>query len=114
MTASPMIVNLSRLHFPVSSLGYGQRVAVWFQGCSLQCPGCVSRDTWEHGLGTMPLERLVEQIARWSDAADGLTVSGGEPFEQPDALRELLLWWRDWRRKCSPQEPCTERGDEPC
>jgi len=94
MTATQMVVNLSRLHFPVSSLGYGQRVAVWFQGCSLQCPGCVSQDTWEHGLGAMPLEGLVEQIARWSDAADGLTVSGGEPFEQPGALRELLLWWR--------------------
>jgi anaerobic ribonucleoside-triphosphate reductase activating protein len=46
----------------------------------------------------MPFESLVEQISRWSDAADGLTISGGEPFEQPDALRELLLWWNNQQR----------------
>ena len=35
----------------------------------------------------------------------------GMPIE---LKRELRLWWRDRKRKRSPQEPCTERGDEAC
>lgn len=30
----------------------------------------------------------------WAGVADGLTISGGEPFEQPDALASLLTAWR--------------------
>lgn len=35
----------------------------------------------------------------------------GMPIE---LKRQLRLWWRERRRKCRPQEPCTERGDEAC
>jgi len=87
-------INLNRLHFPVSTLGYGQRVAIWMQGCSLQCPGCISRDTWAHGQGQVAFSALTPNLVRWLPEADGLTVSGGEPFEQPWALKRLLWWWR--------------------
>ena len=39
-------VGVSRLHFPVTTLGPGRRAAIWLQGCSIHCRGCVSRDTW--------------------------------------------------------------------
>lgn len=87
-------ININRLHFPVSTLGYGQRIAIWVQGCSLHCPGCISRDTWAHGQGQVALSALTTSIACWLPQADGLTVSGGEPFEQPVALEILLRWWR--------------------
>lgn len=87
-------IHINRLHFPVSALGYGQRIAIWVQGCSLHCQGCISRDTWEHGHGEIALADLTSNLARWLANADGLTVSGGEPFEQPAALVELLHWWR--------------------
>jgi anaerobic ribonucleoside-triphosphate reductase activating protein len=32
----------------------------------------------------------LEQISRWIPDADGITISGGEPFEQPEALIALL------------------------
>ena len=89
-----MSINLNRLHFPVTTLGYGQRVAIWMQGCSLHCPGCVSRDTWEHGQGQLEFTALTTTLESWLPQADGLTVSGGEPFEQPLALIRLLRWWR--------------------
>lgn len=87
-------ININRLHFPVTTLGYGQRVAIWMQGCSLHCPGCISRDTWAHGQGQLDFSALTTTLEHWLPQADGLTVSGGEPFEQPVALLRLLRWWR--------------------
>ncbi|WP_459206006.1 4Fe-4S cluster-binding domain-containing protein [Pseudomonas sp. MLB6B] len=85
-----MHLSLSRVHFPVTTLGPGQRVGIWFQGCSLRCPGCISADTWGPGRRQVSLDALLTQIAPWLAQADGVTVSGGEPFEQFDALLALL------------------------
>jgi len=40
------------------------------------------------------VEAIFDAFESHLDQADGLTISGGEPFEQPDALRELLIRWR--------------------
>ena len=85
-----MIVYLSRLHFPVSTLGPGQRIGIWFQGCSIRCPGCISADTWAHGRQGVSVEAVIDTIGAWLKEADGITVSGGEPFDQVDGLYELL------------------------
>jgi anaerobic ribonucleoside-triphosphate reductase activating protein len=90
---------ISRLHFPVTTLGPGRRVGVWFQGCSIRCLGCISADTWDQGRGETTVEALLEALAPWANAADGLTVSGGEPFEQGEALRALLEGWRGLSRQ---------------
>jgi anaerobic ribonucleoside-triphosphate reductase activating protein len=89
-----MHAEVSRLHFPVTTLGPGRRVGLWFQGCSLRCHGCISVDTWERGTGRVPLDALAEAVADLAADADGLTVSGGEPFEQPGALAAVLRRWR--------------------
>lgn len=89
-----MRVAVSRLHFPVTALGPGRRVGLWFQGCSIRCPGCVSVDTWTEGIGDTALTGLLDAIDAWTSDADGLTVSGGEPFGQPEALAEVLRFWR--------------------
>jgi anaerobic ribonucleoside-triphosphate reductase activating protein len=36
------------------------------------------------------VEALMDTLAPWISEADGITVSGGEPFDQEDALHELL------------------------
>jgi anaerobic ribonucleoside-triphosphate reductase activating protein len=36
----------------------------------------------------------LDLIAPWLSEADGLTISGGEPFDQPAALAGLLQTWR--------------------
>jgi anaerobic ribonucleoside-triphosphate reductase activating protein len=69
--------------------GPGTRAVVWVQGCTLGCPGCFNPATHPDGGGG---EMEVEAIARELRAlpVDGVTVSGGEPFEQPEALLALV------------------------
>ena len=81
---------LSRLHFPITTLGPGKRVGVWLQGCSLRCAGCISADTWRPGRGQTTVAGVFETLRPWLRDADGVTISGGEPFEQPQALLALL------------------------
>lgn len=85
---------VSRLHFPVTALGPGRRVGLWLQGCSIRCPGCISVDTWETGTGVVPLPQLLNRITDMAADADGLTISGGEPFDQPEVLSAVVRAWR--------------------
>lgn len=70
--------------------GPGRRFVIWFQGCSLGCPGCYNPNTHDTA-PNQPLtaEALVTRISQTPDI-DGVTISGGEPFEQPEALAELV------------------------
>ena len=86
-----MKLSLSRIHFPVTTLGPGRRLGIWFQGCSIRCPGCISADTWNKKKPDLEIAELIEQIQPWMSKCDGFTISGGEPFEQAEALTELLL-----------------------
>ncbi|MBF0344016.1 MAG: radical SAM protein [Nitrospirae bacterium] len=90
-----IFVNL--IHYPVYALGVGARVGIWFQGCSIRCKGCLSRHTWqmEDGL-KMDVDSVMGEILKHKDAKpDGITISGGEPFDQPDALYPLLVKIRE-------------------
>ena len=84
-------IAIARAHFPVTTLGYGRRVGIWTQGCTIRCCGCMSTDTWPRLRGDMvEVGNLVQSLRPWLATADGVTVSGGEPFEQPAALAALL------------------------
>ncbi len=89
-----MILYLSRIHFPVTTLGPGLRIGIWFQGCSIRCEGCVSADTWGTGKGGATVDEIITVIAPWLNEAEGITISGGEPFDQPEALISLLAQLR--------------------
>jgi anaerobic ribonucleoside-triphosphate reductase activating protein len=88
-------IRLSRIHFPVTTLGPGRRVGLWFQGCSIRCPGCLSVDTWDASVGTTAIGEILNVITSYAKEANGLTISGGEPFDQPDALAIVLDHWRN-------------------
>ncbi|MBK8768465.1 MAG: 4Fe-4S cluster-binding domain-containing protein, partial [Burkholderiaceae bacterium] len=84
-------LELSRLHWPVTALGYGKRVGIWFQGCSIRCPGCCSDDTWALGQTATPVSQIMDWIRQLpSEDIQGFTISGGEPFDQPEALSILI------------------------
>jgi anaerobic ribonucleoside-triphosphate reductase activating protein len=85
-----MKLSLSRVHFPVTTLGPGRRLGIWVQGCSIRCPGCISSDTWEKKSPDIDVTELLDRIRPWLRECDGVTISGGEPFEQPEALEQLL------------------------
>lgn len=93
-----MKVVIDRIHYPVTSLGPGRRVGVWFQGCSIGCRGCLSLDTWDRDARPpSSVDALAAAIrALCPDGPDGVTISGGEPFEQPAALRALVAEIRRW------------------
>ncbi len=83
-------IALSRIHYPITALGPGRRVGIWVQGCSIRCPGCISADTWAPGSELQDLDAVMSSLERWLAIADGITVSGGEPFDQPLAVFGLL------------------------
>jgi anaerobic ribonucleoside-triphosphate reductase activating protein len=83
-------IGLSRLHFPVTTLGPGRRIGIWFQGCSIRCPGCISADTWAFRTAAATVADVLASAQTWLPAADGITISGGEPFDQVGALEALL------------------------
>lgn len=87
-------ISLSRVHFPVTTLGPGHRVGIWFQGCSIRCPGCVSMDTWAFRTADETVAGLVGRLEPFAKVAKGITVTGGEPFDQETALQALLQAWR--------------------
>jgi anaerobic ribonucleoside-triphosphate reductase activating protein len=96
-----MKIAVNKAHFPVTVLGPGRRIGIWVQGCSIGCKGCVSQDTWEQDPGR---NMTVAQLLTWCKQAsggqfDGVTISGGEPFDQPAALAALLDGLQAWRNK---------------
>ncbi len=99
------VLRISQTHFPVHTLGPGRRLAIWVQGCPLACSGCMSRHTWDPQGGTVhPVASL---LGLWDTAlaagADGLTVSGGEPLDQPAALAALLAGAAARARQAAPE-----------
>ncbi len=69
--------------------GPGARFVVWFQGCTLGCAGCFNPGTHDATAGR---EISLGELARAMGAAqvEGLSLSGGEPLQQPDAAIALL------------------------
>ena len=76
----------------VEGLGPGKRVVVWVRGCSLACAGCMTPELWAVGSpqNFIPIEQVTARLRPLLENSDGLTISGGEPMEQPAALTSLI------------------------
>lgn len=82
-------INVYMTEPAVTVLGPGTRYVVWVQGCRRACPGCVAASSHREGAG-----RLISAGTLALDiclsGADGLTISGGEPFLQAEALAAMV------------------------
>lgn len=89
MTAAPPTLNLGAWSARSVTNGPGQRCVLWVQGCTRGCPGCINPDL----LPAVPrqqvsVDALAQRILALADI-EGVTYSGGEPFEQAAALAAL-------------------------
>ena len=72
-------------------LGPSPRYIVWFHGCRRNCPGCIAIDWNRKNFPAFELSvRTMVEIIQQSGNIEGITISGGEPFLQIDALYELV------------------------
>ena len=84
-----MQLNLAHLLPRSAANGPGERFVVWVQGCSLRCPGCWNRDTWSSEPRLqMSVDDLVAEILG-TPGIEGVTLTGGEPFEQAPGLASM-------------------------
>ena len=67
---------------------------IWFQGCNIGCEGCWNPGTHGHNIPLVDGGPYFTTVKDLLDAApvdvEGISVSGGEPTQQPHALVELL------------------------
>lgn len=61
--------------------GPGCRSVVHLQGCTLGCPGCFNPQTHAPAGGAVREVRALAD-SLMADTPDGVTISGGEPFQQ--------------------------------
>jgi anaerobic ribonucleoside-triphosphate reductase activating protein len=68
--------------------GPGERFTIWVQGCSIHCQECSNKDTWEFDKGEeKSIDNLIDDVLK--SQSTGLTITGGEPLDQLDAILEL-------------------------
>ena len=74
--------------------GPGVRVTLFVSGCTNRCEGCFQPQTWDFAYGKPYTEETEAQLLRLLSPSyiRGLTLLGGEPFEQANqrALLPLL------------------------
>ncbi len=74
--------------------GPGVRVSLFVSGCTHHCPGCFNAETWDFNYGSPYTGEAEEEIlaALDHDYIQGLSLLGGEPFEEQNrpALVSLL------------------------
>lgn len=85
------IIYLFRLYHHSTVDGPGRRSVIQVAGCSIRCPGCYVPETHERTNGKPTLiEKIVAEIDKRSGEHDGVTILGGEPFDQIEALEKLV------------------------
>lgn len=76
--------------------GPGVRYTIFTQGCSHNCRGCHNPATHDYNAGT-PVEpgEIIADLRQFK-YLDAVTLSGGEPLDQPEAVLELVTRLKDF------------------
>ena len=87
---SEIFLNVSSTLSRSRANGPGVRAVIWVQGCTIGCRGCYSPSTHPHEASSL---HRPSEIAEWVQSIpdiEGVTFSGGEPFEQAAAVLETI------------------------
>jgi anaerobic ribonucleoside-triphosphate reductase activating protein len=69
--------------------GPGRRFALWVQGCTIRCPGCCNPEMFAAEKGrAIDTKDLADQALAVPNL-EGVSILGGEPGEQADALADF-------------------------
>lgn len=85
-----MVVRLAADIQPDSILdGSGIRTVIWFQGCLHNCKGCQNPETHDMNGGMVVEIDEIKMKLKNLKYQSGITLSGGDPFFQPEAALEI-------------------------
>lgn len=77
-----MSLTVAKFQARTKVLGPGIRAVVWFHGCTRHCPHCIAAGmNHSEDFETIAAEQLAERVLQLDDI-EGITLSGGEPFQQ--------------------------------
>ncbi|MEE4195837.1 MAG: 4Fe-4S single cluster domain-containing protein [Anaerolineae bacterium] len=89
---SPLLINYAASATKSNALGPGNRSILWVRGCERHCKGCISPYWWSKQPQTLVSpEDLARRLLVNNPLVEGITISGGEPFLQAEALLQMLL-----------------------
>lgn len=70
--------------------GEGFRSVLFVSGCYHNCPNCQNKEMQDFSYGEQTsIQTIYEYILKNKPLLNGVTFSGGEPFEQSEALAQL-------------------------
>ena len=71
--------------------GPARRSVIQTAGCSIRCAGCFVPQTHDRENGTLvSITSIVDEVLSKRMHHDGVTILGGEPFDQPGPIAELV------------------------
>lgn len=89
MTSAPTTIRLFGCVSDSIVDGPGLRYAVFVQGCTHACSGCHNPESWAFDAGEeVSINEVVARICS-NKLVSGVTLSGGDPFCQPQASAQL-------------------------
>lgn len=94
---SDSVICFGRIIKGIYTLGPGSRTAFWIQGCSKEpkCTGCTTPEYHSFNKQKYTSTEVVADCLRVANKKGRLTISGGEPLDQSDALYKLLCLIRN-------------------
>ena len=72
--------------------GEGIRTVIWTQGCPHNCKGCHNPETHDFNGGVLVDVEEIKKEIKSLEFQDGITLSGGDPFMQPEACLEIASY----------------------
>ncbi len=86
-----MIMRINSILYNDSVVdGPGIRTVLFMQGCNINCEGCQNKSTWDINAGKgIDVDALVDELNN-KVFNKKITISGGEPLMQKEALLELI------------------------
>lgn len=84
-----MKIRLAGIEYDSLVNGEGTRTTIFAQGCRHHCPGCFNPETHDFNGGELFEVKEVFEKIKDDPFLDGVSFSGGDPLEQPEAFAEL-------------------------